>query len=221
MKNMQGQIVFVGSAQVVVGIDPFCYLLTYSMEQSPSWEANRVSASHDIPTFYETLRFMTVFTKNRHLSLFWARSIQFMPYHPTSWRSKWFLFLNFANQTPIASLLSPVHATCPTYLIILYFVTQIIFGEKYISFSSSLHSVLHSPVTSSLLAPNIILSTLFWNTLSLRSSLSTSNQVSHSYKTTRKIIVLYILIFIFLDSKLEDKGSAPNDSKHSLTSVCS
>jgi hypothetical protein len=32
-----------------------------------------------------------------------------------------------------------------------------------------------------------------------------NDQVSHPYKTTSKIIVLYILIFIFLDNKLEDK----------------
>jgi hypothetical protein len=31
-----------------------------------------------------------------------------------------------------------------------------------------------------------------------------SDQVSHPYKTTAKIIVLYILIFIFLDSNLYD-----------------
>jgi hypothetical protein len=36
-----------------------------------------------------------------------------------------------------------------------------------------------------------------------------SNQVPHPYKTTVKIIVLYILIFIFLDSKLGG-GSVPN-----------
>ena len=34
--------------------------------------------------------------------------------------------------------------------------------------------------------------------------------------------VLYILIFKSLDSRLEDKkDSAPKDSKHSLTSICS
>ena len=45
-------------------------------------------------------------------------------------------------------------------------------------------SFLHSPVTPSLLGPNILLNTLFSNTLSLRSSLIVSDQVSHPYKTT-------------------------------------
>jgi hypothetical protein len=31
------------------------------------------------------------------------------------------------------------------------------------------------------------------------------DQVSHPYQTTGKIIVLYLLIFIFFVSKLEDK----------------
>jgi hypothetical protein len=33
-----------------------------------------------------------------------------------------------------------------------------------------------------------------------------SDQVSHPYNTTGKITALCILIFIFFDSKLEDKG---------------
>jgi len=43
------------------------------------------------------------------------------------------------------------------------------------------------------------------NTLSLRSSLDVGYQVSCPYTKTGKIIVLCILIFYFLDSKLEDK----------------
>ena len=53
--------------------------------------------------------------------------------------------------------------------------------------------------------PNILLSNLFLNTLSLRYSLNVSEQVSPPYKTTGKIIFLYILIFIFLVGNMEDK----------------
>ena len=65
--------------------------------------------------------------------------------------------------------------------------------------------VFQSTVTSILLGSNIFLSALFPNILSLYSSFSVKDQVSHPYKTTDKIIVLYILIFVFLDSKREDR----------------
>jgi hypothetical protein len=51
-------------------------------------------------------------------------------------------------------------------------ITRIIFGNEYRSLRSSSCSLLHSPVASSLFGPNIPLSTLFSNTLSLCSSLS-------------------------------------------------
>jgi hypothetical protein len=54
-------------------------------------------------------------------------------------------------------------------------ISRLIFGQEYISVSSSLCSFLHSPVTSSLLGANILLDTLFSNTHNLRSSLNVSD----------------------------------------------
>ena len=56
--------------------------------------------------------------------------------------------------------------------------------KRYVAAREAVCSFPHSPVTSSLLGPNIFLSTPFSNTLSLRSSLNVSDQVSHPHKTT-------------------------------------
>jgi hypothetical protein len=68
----------------------------------------------------------------------------------------------------------------------LHFMVRIIFGETY----KLGCNFLHAPPTFSLLGPNILLSTLLSNTLNLCSSHSVRDQVSHSYKTTGKIMFL-------------------------------
>ena len=47
----------------------------------------------------------------------------------------------------------------------------------------------------------MLLSILFSKTLSLHFNVNVRDQIPHPYK----VIVLFILVFLFLDSKLEDK----------------
>jgi hypothetical protein len=42
--------------------------------------------------------------------------------------------------------------------------------------------------------------------------------LSHPYKTAGKITIIYTLIFIFLNSKIQDKRFSAYNSKHFLTS---
>jgi hypothetical protein len=147
----------------------------------------------EFPAFHGTRRFITELTRVRHLSLSWASPIQSIHPHPTSWRSILILstHLNLClpsglfpsghpTKTLYTPLLSPMGTTSPGHLILLNLIIRIIFGQEYRLLSSSLCSFFfHSRVTSSLLGPNILLSTLFSNTLSLHFSLNKSDQVSH------------------------------------------
>jgi len=83
----------------------FTTLLTYSMEQSPSREANWFGTSQEIPRIFGTRRFITVLTSARHLSLSWANSIQSSQPPPTSWRS--ILILSSHLRLGLASGLFP------------------------------------------------------------------------------------------------------------------
>jgi len=106
------------------------YLLTYSVDQSLPWDANRSQLGKKFPTFYGTGRFITVFIRVRHLSLSWATLIQSMPSHPTSWRSILILsshlclglpkgLLRFPHQNPVSTSFLPHTCYMPTHLILL------------------------------------------------------------------------------------------------------
>jgi len=200
------------------------------MEQSPSWEANRFAARQEIPALYGTQRFITAFTSARHLSLSWASSIQSIPPHPTSWRSILILSSHldlglpsglfpsgFLTKTLFTPLLSLIHVTCPTHLILPDFIIRTMLGEEYRSLSSSLCSFLHSFVTSSLLGPNILLKHLQPTFLPQceRPSFTPIQNNRQDY------ISVYFNPPIFWISNWKTKDSAPNDNKHPLNSIYS
>ena len=103
-----------------------------------------------------------------------------------------------------------MRATCPAHLTLLDLITRTVLGEEYRSFSSSLCSFLHSPVTLFLLGPNILLSTLFSNTHSLCSSLNVSDQVSHPYNTVLSAEVILNLT----DTELYFSAHTQHKRKH-------
>ena len=83
---------------------------TECMEQGPSWEANRSSASK---IFHGNWIVITAFTRSRQLSLSWASWMQSTHPHPPSWKSILILsshlslglpsglFLRFPYQNPV------------------------------------------------------------------------------------------------------------------------
>ena len=116
-------------------------LLTYSMEYSPSSEANRFPANEEISRILWNPK---VHFCSHKCPPPVTILIQLDPVHiPTSWRSILILSSHlhlglpsglFPSVFPIKSLYTPllstIRATCPTHLILLYLITRTILGEE-------------------------------------------------------------------------------------------
>ena len=175
------------------------FLFTHSMEQRPSWEANRFSDSQGISRVLWNLKLHYRIYNSQApdpilsqinpvqvpTSHFLKTYLEY--YHPIcAWVFQVVSFPQVSPPKPCLYLYSPTYVlhALPTSFVSM--ITWPVLGDECRSLSSSFCSFLHSPVTSSLLGPNI-LGTLFSNTFSLRSSLNVIDQVSHPYKTTDKI----------------------------------
>jgi hypothetical protein len=132
-----------------------------------------------------------MFTRVRHWSLSWARWIHPKSPHPICLR--YILIITSDLVAFLISILLRPSAwyTPPSYPPLL--IILIIFGEgRKLWMKPSLYNFLENTVTA-FLGPNILLTSLLSDKLKLCFSLNMRDQISHSYKTTGTIIVLYCI----------------------------
>ena len=119
-------------------------LLTYSMVQNPSWEANWFATSQEIPRIsrnpkvhYRTHKRpppVSILDQPNPVHIPTSHHLEIHPniIHPSTTSS--LLPSDFPTNILYTPLSSPIRATCPAYLILLDFITRTILGEEYKSF---------------------------------------------------------------------------------------
>ena len=176
------------------------YILTYSMVQTPSWKANWFAASQEIPRIlwnpkvhYRTHKRpppVTILGQPNPVHIPTPHLPEIHPniIHPSTPRSpQWSLSLRFPHQDPTQPALftHTRHMPSPSHSSRFYHPHNIWWGVQIIKLL-----VMQSPPVPRYLVPlgpNILLNSIFSNTLSFLSSLNVSDQVSHPYKKQAKL----------------------------------
>jgi hypothetical protein len=189
------------------------------MEQSPSWKASRSSASQEIFYILWNSEFRYCIYKSPPPALIHSRIKTFHapvrledPSPPKS--CKWSPSI-VSPPKPCMHLSYPIRATFPGYLVLFFrspkwYIVRI----KPLIMQSSPLPYYFVPLGPKYLTPRPAIEHFHPMILP-----EFRDQVLHPFKLIGKNIVLYILLFVFLCSELED--STTNYSKHSLTSIWS
>ena len=118
---------------------------------------------------------------------------------------------------------SPIRVTYPSHFIFLDLLTRTMYLKQYRSWRVSLRRLLHPPVTSSFLDPNIFLATQLSKNLSMSSVLMWNTEFHTRRKRQRRQSVspsLNIHVFFFSLQNCSTKDSGPKRSRHSPNRIC-
>ena len=186
--------------------DLLTYLFNYCMVQSASSEANQFAASQEFPRIsrnpkvhYRTHKrppTVSILGQPNPVHIPTTHLLEIHPniIHPSTPRSpQWSPSLRFPHQDPIQPLSSPIRATCPANLLHFDFITRTILGEEQRSLAPPYAFSSIPPLTRPSECPNILLNTMFSNTLSFfPPAMSTTKFHTHTKQQAK-------LQFIYLD----------------------
>jgi hypothetical protein len=118
-----------------------------------------------------------------------------LPSTPRS--SEWSLSFSLSNQNFVRICHLPIRSTHPVHLILCWFDHLIILGKEYILWGSLLCNFLQPFVTLSLVGANILLSTVFSNTLRLCSFINVCERDLVHTHTKQTLEVQNLLFYLF------------------------